>query len=71
MLVHSSDLDTRNVTIPFVPLVVYYLDRFVLAVFLGNCIFAALVLMKNLSMKHRYSADAILLGVVHEIAAIC
>ena len=32
MLVDSSDLDTNNITIPFFPLVAYYLDLFVLAV---------------------------------------
>jgi len=71
LLVESSDLDSNTVTFPFDPLVAYYLDHFVLAVFLGNCILADLVLMKNLPMKHRHPADAILLGVVHEMAEVC
>jgi len=65
VLVGSSDLDRIIVSVPFVPLVAYYLDNFVLAVLLGNCILATLVLMKNLPMKPHHPADAILLGVVH------
>lgn len=41
MLVDSSDFDRNTVTVPFIPLVAYYLDRFVLAVFLGNCILSS------------------------------
>ena len=65
MLVDSSDLDRNISTVPFVPLVAYYLDRFVLTVLLDNCILATLVLMKNLQLKRHHSDDVILLGVVH------
>jgi len=50
---------------------IYYLDCFVLGVHLDNSILSALVSMKNLPMKHCPPADAVLLGVVHEMAAVC
>ena len=61
----------NTVTVIFVPLVAYYLDLFVLTVFLGNCILDDFVLMKNLLMKGHYPADEILLGVIHKMAAVC
>ena len=68
MFVDSSHLDRNTVA---VHLAAYYLDCFVLGVHLGNSILAALVSMKDFSMKCRHHDDAVLFDVVHRMAEVC